>query len=534
MIESKSRETNRIKKNGLKKSKWNRLYKKSAVLFLVIGLCTFLLQTAKWFQSTWDQIDFATVVYQLSTPLKGTSSEIIIGFCKAVLPHTCIYTFAIVLFYYYFERFFCLLSFEFKIRFFSKEICLKNGRKFYAAGKVCFWTALITILGWGIAGKITELGIDDYIAEIRESSEIFENYYVDPKNVTLTFPEQKRNLIFIYLESMETTYASAEAGGGKAVNYIPELTALAEEYISISNTDKMGGVRQCTLTGWTMAALLGTTSGVPYKIPGDGNSSERYAEFLPGIMTLGDILQKEGYENYFLCGSDAEFAGRDVYFRKHGDYQIQDYFWAQENGYVSEEHAAPWGFEDAWLFEIAKQELTKIAASGKNFNYTMLTVDTHTPAGYICSLCDEKYEHPYANAIACSSRQTYQFVRWIQQQDWYENTTVVLQGDHNSMVADFWDDIGDFKRRTFNCFINLPEDANTQNVKNRDATSVDLFPTTLASLGVTIEGERLGLGTNVFSDSRTLAEDIGWKDFNAELKKYSKYYIDVFVKDKTD
>ena len=103
-------------------------------------------------------------------------------------------------------------------------------------------------------------------------------------------------------------------------------------------------------------------------------------------------------------------------------------------------------------------------------------------------------------------------------------------GDHTSMVVDFWDDIGDFKRKMYNCFINLPEGTATQNIKYRNVTTIDIFPTTLAALGVEIDGDRLGLGTNAFSDRQTLIEELGDEIFNAELKKYSKYYNDVFVK----
>ena len=39
---------------------------------------------------------------------------------------------------------------------------------------------------------------------------------------------------------------------------------------------------------------------------------------------------------------------------------------------------------------------------------------------------------------------------------------------------------------------------------------MDLFPKTLAALGARIEGERLGLGTNLFSDEQTLIERYGY------------------------
>ena len=53
---------------------------------------------------------------------------------------------------------------------------------------------------------------------------------------------------------------------------------------------------------------------------------------------------------------------------------------------------------------------------------------------------------------------------------------------------------------------------------------MDMFPTTLGAMGVNIEGNRLGIGTNLFSDSKTLAEEMGIDKLNTELKKNSAYY----------
>ena len=51
-----------------------------------------------------------------------------------------------------------------------------------------------------------------------------------------------------------------------------------------------------------------------------------------------------------------------------------------------------------------------------------------------------------------------------------------------------------------------------------------MFPTTLAAMGVEIEGERLGLGTNLFSDRMTLAEQYGRETFESEIRKKSDFY----------
>ncbi len=40
--------------------------------------------------------------------------------------------------------------------------------------------------------------------------------------------------------------------------------------------------------------------------------------------------------------------------------------------------------------------------------------------------------------------------------------------------------------------------------KNREFTTLDMFPTTLAALGCTIEGDKLGFGVNLFPGKRHL------------------------------
>ena len=58
---------------------------------------------------------------------------------------------------------------------------------------------------------------------------------------------------------------------------------------------------------------------------------------------------------------------------------------------------------------------------------------------------------------------------------------------------------------------------------------MDMFPTTLAAIGCTIEGDRLGLGTNLFSEKPTLAEEKGLDYLNEQIAKRSVYYIENFL-----
>ena len=327
---------------------------------------------------------------------------------------------------------------------------------------------------------------------------------------------------------MESTYASTEEGGAKEINYIPELTKLANENLNFSDNEKLGGAHNYA-GGWTIAGLLASSSGVPYKLPIEGNSSGEYETFLPGLITLGEILEEEGYTNYFMCGSDATFGGRRAFYDQHGDYVILDYDKAVENEIIPSDYLEYWGMEDEKLYAFAKQQLSEIARNENPFNFSMLTVDTHHPEGYACQLCQNQHGSQFANAISCASRQVYDFVMWCQEQEWYENTTIVITGDHLSMNNTFWDDIGDYERNVYNCFINIPRDLSPVRPKNREFSAIDLFPTILASLDVKIEDDYLGLGVNLFSDKMTLPEMIGKEKFEKELKLFSKYYFSQFV-----
>ena len=370
------------------------------------------------------------------------------------------------------------------------------------------------------------LYIFNYIENSSKNSNFFEANYVNPKEVELEFPKKKRNLIYIFSESMESTYANKKNGGAYNYNYIKELTSLAKDNNSInfSANNLIGGAHMAYDTSWTIAATIAQTSGVPLKSAFGQNDIKSYENGLVnGAYSIGEILEKEGYKNYIMVGSDLTFGGRRVYYQNHGNYKVYDYYTAKEDEVIDEDYYVNWGLEDAVLFDYAKQELTKIAENDEPFNFTMLTVDTHANDVYVSNFCKNVTDDKYLNAIACSSEQLGEFINWIKKQDFYENTTIVLVGDHLSMNTYSFDNIDpNYDRRVYNIFINSAIDTNCN--KNREFNSFDYYPTTLASLGVKINGERLGLGTNLFSCQKTLSELYGNDFIDEELKGSSEFY----------
>lgn len=290
----------------------------------------------------------------------------------------------------------------------------------------------------------------------------------------------------------------------------------------------MGGFNQVSNTSYTMTGLLSLTSGIPLKIPVDWNVYKSKRESLPGVYSIGEILEDNDYRNYFMLGSDANYGGRRQYFEQHGNYEIMDYYWAIDEGKIDKDYHVWWGYEDLKLFDYAEEELLKISKKDEPFNFTLLTADTHFTDGYMDDSCEINFDNKYANAFYCADSKLGKFVSWIKKQDFYDDTVIVIVGDHLVCQEGLYKN-DETNRYVYNVIIN--SDIKTDNNKNRQVSHFDMMPTTLAAMGATIEGERLGLGVNLFSDKKTLIERFGIDYVNEELLKKSVYYNDKIIGD---
>lgn len=369
--------------------------------------------------------------------------------------------------------------------------------------------------------------INVFISNRIKKTSIFEEYYVDAKSANITYPEEKRNLIIIIAESMENTVLSKENGGTWDIPIVPELEKLALDNVNFSNTSKIGGANQTYGANYSVAGTVAITSGIPLKTGDILTNKETYLEegkYLSGAYTLGEILAMQGYNLEIMLGSDSTFGGRKQYFETNGNYKVFDVNYAIQQGKMTENEKEWWGFEDDKLFQWSKEEITNLAKQGSPFNYIMVTADTHFVDGYLSKNAEKKFDSQYENVYAYSSKSINEFVEWLKRQDFYENTTIVILGDHLGMQTDFYKQKmeDNYDRTIFNVIINGVIEA--KNNKNRIFTSMDMYPTILASIGIKIEGERLGIGTNLYSGEPTLAEFKGLEAFNDEISRKSDWY----------
>ena len=318
--------------------------------FVLLGLAGFA--TERWLFHTWSALAMDEILFHLSSSLKGTNPEMV----QAYILHYGIWV---------------LLA---MILFVVSMILTKRNRQLRILF-VCFWIALsLGLLEFSLYDLDRRTGLRDYLTQSNSPAQIqtgdfIQDHFTDAGAVDIAFPEKKRNLIYIYLESMEMTYADQKSGGAFPKNVIPELTKIAHEYEDFSGSSGiLNGAVPLPGTTWTMGAMFGQSTGLPLKLPISGLQveSQIVSSFFPSITGLGDILQNEGYRQVLMIGSDATFGGRKAYFNTHGNFEIFDYTTAKDKSLIPDDYYVFWGFEDARLFTFAKDELKTLSQMFEN------------------------------------------------------------------------------------------------------------------------------------------------------------------------
>lgn len=490
--------------------------KKNRLILTITTFFTFISQiiiyTNIWVYHNFGNVKIDEILFTLLSPTDGTDMKVVYSYIFQVLILSIAVTIVILLL----------------LRLLKK----RNEQKYLITRNISMLLVIVMFLS-SVLYTENRFEVIKYFTSKNEETNIYEQkeveeksdgdetiIYQDPNLVNIT-GENTNNLIYIYLESYENSFLDKENGGIQEVNCLPELTNLAKDNISFSNTDKLGGAIPFTGTTWTIASMVGQQAGLPLKVE-VANTMNRYEKFMPGAKTIGDILHEQGYLQKLMIGSTKTFAGTDKFFLQHGYDEIYDYNSYISNHSLSRVDRNEFGLDDHILLEYAKEELTNLGSQDQKFSFTLATIDCHTPSGYTCDNCPNTYSNRYLNIYACQSNLINSFIDWCKEQAWYDNTTIVLVGDHPTMAQTYTKDIpSDYQRTTYNCIINSK--VKTKKIKNRLFSQMDMYPTTLAAMGFEIEGNKLAMGTNLFSKLPTVLEKYGEEYLNNEVQKSSEY-----------
>ncbi len=316
---------------------------------------------------------------------------------------------------------------------------------------------------------------------------------------TLTPPPQPKNLILIYLESVERTYFDP----GRFPGLMTELPALEAGALHFTNMGQTIGA------SFTIGGMVAGQCGVPLLLSGAENSMQ-VSSFLAGATCLGDVLKEAGYRTAYMGGSSIEFAGKGSFYTSHG-YDDVTGLEALRSRLPDPAYLGPWGLQDDTLFDLARARIDELAAADGPFAFTMLTLDTHHPVGHADTnraCADLSYEdgsNKMLTSAQCADRLAGAFVRALKDSPLAANTVIAVASDHLAMVNAATSRLSTGPRT--NLFFVYDPDQPAPRAIDRSATTLDIGATLLSLLG--FDAPKLGFGVNLLGDAPTLDEAEG-------------------------
>ena len=392
----------------------------------------------------------------LNTPWQGTDSKLVHKFIQQVIINPLI-----------------IVSF-----FLILRLLFKKFRKIltFFLGTISFCILLIYV---GVVGSTI---LSSFLVP---TSKFYEEHYVDPQKTKISFGKEKKNLIFIAVESLEKTFSNRTFFGQ---SLIPDIEAL--------DGTRFLAYQDGFATSFTQGSWIATFCGIPsnYYTADFINTAGKHGfkDRLKNIDSLGKILKRNGYSTFYLKGSDGAFSGTRIFMENHG---IDEFMDKEKISQLYPHYIqGPWGYEDADLMSILKDALPK-SIKHQPFAIFVETVDMHV-SNVVENPIPDKFSNPYLNAIYHTNLVVADFVKWFQNQPEYKDTVIIIVGDHTRMGNDFPMPSARSNRYIYNLFINAPKVKNTRRIFSQ----IDMFPSTLEAMGAKIEGHSLGLGVSIFSN----------------------------------
>lgn len=231
-------------------------------------------------------------------------------------------------------------------------------------------------------------------------------------------PEKPLNVIILFMESVGLPLLDHPDYPG----LLPNLQRLAKEHSLVEDYVTSGYV--------TIEGMVNSLCGTLFPFERDSDALAGSEGMAERMACLPDILSLAGYQQHYLGGAALDFAKKGDFLLAHGfDIARGAEYWDTISLYPRPD---TFGVSDVDLFDISHEEITRLRASGKPFNLTLLTIGTHTP-GYPYEECkpypgiDDRYLH----ALHCTDQLIHQWLEKLRADKQLEDTVVVITADHH-------------------------------------------------------------------------------------------------------
>ncbi len=243
-------------------------------------------------------------------------------------------------------------------------------------------------------------------------------------NITASVPPSPENLILIFLESIDFQFINS----ADFPNLTPSLNRYSNRFTLLKN--------HISTENATLPAIISNLCGIvpDYSM---GNDTLTHEESMyQNLACFTDILRSAGYYQVYMGGAKSSFAGKGNFLRQHGYHEIIGWeYWMNKENYKDDEAHSYWGLYDSDLFAEAISKMEELKSLSP-FNLTILTLNTHLPgffsdncSGYIQNISNST-NSDMLNAIYCSDEALGKYLDWLENKGFFENTTIVIVGDH--------------------------------------------------------------------------------------------------------
>jgi phosphoglycerol transferase len=321
---------------------------------------------------------------------------------------------------------------------------------------------------------------------------------------------QPKNLIFLYLESVEQLYFD-ELLYPELMPNLQALKAVNHDYTN---------VKQVGITGFTMAGMVASQCGVPLNIRRQygqlsNTALATLARPLEGYICLGDILKAYNYNTVMYKGASLSFSGTKNFLDYHGFMEAKGAAdWDIE---LPSADRTGWGIYDDTLFDLAFNRISQLDKDEKPFAFSLVTLDTHHPNGHASKSCP-KYTYAddtMLDALHCTDYLVGNFIENLKQNNILDDTVLIIFSDHLALRNTQWQLLKKHKEKRRLTFIVVSGEEKRE--FNKAATHFDITPTTLDYLGIP--------GYEYLMGGRSLRSDLAGAWFSDDLTKEKKYKI---------
>lgn len=227
------------------------------------------------------------------------------------------------------------------------------------------------------------------------------------------------NVVLFLEESLGSEFWPSLSDMHRTENLMPEMEKLAAaEGLLFTNLYASGNR--------TVRGFEGVFSSFP-PLPGDSIVKRDLSE---NVETIARVLQRDGYSTLFLYGGRGFFDSMRKFALNNGYERF-----IEEKDFPKPTFKTSWGVCDEDLMQRTLEECRALAAAGKPFLATALTVSNHRPFTYPEGrIPEDPKQKRRVNAVKYADYALGRFFAAARQEPFWTNTVFVVVADHGARV----------------------------------------------------------------------------------------------------